>query len=99
MNIGSRLRSRRLLGGQVLRRQLLLQLLAKPADFAPKRDVVDFGRARVLRPGLRLPSVDDVAGRILENFARDPNLRRVRDSDVAARAKSSVISGGRIGRK
>ena len=37
----------------------------KPADFAPKRDVVDLDRARVMGLGPRLASVSDVGGRIL----------------------------------
>ena len=73
---------------QLLRGHLMFQLVSKPADFAPKRKVVDFDQTRVLRPGPKLRPVYDVAGSLLDDLGRDPNLRRVRDSDVGCASRA-----------
>jgi hypothetical protein len=65
----------------------MFQLVSKPADFAPKRKVVNFDQTRVLRPGPKLRPVYDVAGSLLDDLGRDPNLRRVRDSDVGCASR------------
>jgi hypothetical protein len=67
---------------RLLHRQSLSQLLSNSADFAPKRNVIDFNPAQVVRPGLRLIPPHQAASGIANDLVRHPDPRRVGDPGV-----------------